>query len=65
MNLENRCPRCAEDWLRSWRDLDQEQREVVKRLPGSPGRNQAERETLFRWCPRCWFESMNQPDATA
>ena len=57
MNSEDRCPRCGEGRLLSWRELDDDQREVVKRLPGSVDYTQSERETLFRWCPRCWFES--------
>lgn len=57
MNPEDRCPRCGEGRLLNWRDLDEEQREVVKRLPGSADFSRAEREERHRFCPRCWFES--------
>ena len=57
MDHEDRCPRCGEGRLRNWRELDEDQREVVKRLPGSLERTQPERETFLRWCPRCWFEA--------
>jgi ribosomal protein S27AE len=57
MNRENRCPRCGEGRLLSWQELDEDQREVVKRLPGSVDQTGPEREVFFRWCPRCWFES--------
>jgi DNA-directed RNA polymerase subunit RPC12/RpoP len=60
MNSENRCPRCGEGRLLNWRELDEEQREVVKRLPGSLDHIQPERETLLRWCPRCWFEATDE-----
>jgi hypothetical protein len=57
MNDENRdtCPRCAAD-LRAWRELDEEQREVVRRLPASAVYSHAERAARHRWCVRCWHE---------
>ena len=57
MNLEDRCPRCGHNGLLGWRELDEEQLEVVKRLAGSVDYPSAEREERHRWCPRCWFES--------
>ena len=57
MDSENRCPRCGEGRLLSWRELDQDQRAVVPRLPGAASHTDHEREVLLRWCPRCWFES--------
>jgi ribosomal protein S27AE len=57
MNSEDRCPRCGEGTLRNWRELSDEQQEVVKRLPGSADYASADREARHRWCPRCWFES--------
>ena len=57
MNSEDRCPRCDEGTLLSWGELDEEQREIVKRLPGSVDYNSAERAN-HHWCPRCWFESI-------
>jgi hypothetical protein len=59
MNDENRdtCPRCsAAGALRAWRELDEEQREVVLRLPASAVYSHAERAARHRWCVRCWHE---------
>ena len=58
----DRCPQCGEGRLRGWRELDEEEREVVRRLPGSADYTPAERETLHRWCPRCWFESTDDQE---
>jgi hypothetical protein len=57
MNSEDRCPRCGEGTLRTWRELNDDEREVVKRLPGAVDYARAEREARHRWCSRCWFES--------
>ena len=50
-----RCPRCAAN-LRAWSDLDEEEREVARRLPASAVYSQEEREDLHIWCVRCWHE---------
>jgi hypothetical protein len=42
--------------LRTWHELSEDEREVVKRLPGSADYEAAERESLHQWCTRCWFE---------
>jgi hypothetical protein len=63
MNLNDRCPRCGEGRLLSWAELDEEQREVVRRLSASAEYTQTERETLHRWCVRCWFESTSGTEA--
>jgi Zn ribbon nucleic-acid-binding protein len=57
MNEENRCPRCDADRLRSWSELTDEEREVVKRLPAAAEWTNLERKATHRWCVRCWFES--------
>jgi hypothetical protein len=46
--------------MKSWQELDEEEREVVKRLPASAEVNAAERERQHRWCPRCWHESRSE-----
>jgi len=56
MNTQNRCPKCLEGRLKGWQELNEEEREVVKRLPGSAETPEKERKT-YRWCPRCWFEA--------
>jgi hypothetical protein len=55
MNSGNRCPRC-EARLRSWDELGDEEREMIKRLPGSAAYSLDERKARHRWCTRCWFE---------
>jgi ribosomal protein L32 len=56
MNEPNQCPRCGTSKLRSWNELRDEDREVVKRLPASADYSLAERQARHRWCPRCWYE---------
>jgi len=43
--------------LKSWAELNDEEREVVKRLPIAAGYSAQEREHLHRWCVRCWRET--------
>ena len=54
MNSGNRCPRC-EGRLQSWTELNDDEREMVERLP-SGGYTLEERQARHRWCPRCWYE---------
>lgn len=51
------CPRCSEGQLKSWAELSDDEREVVKRLPDSADFSEDERRATRRWCPRCWFEA--------
>ena len=61
---ENRCLRC-DGFTRTWKELTEEEREVVKRLPASAEYTPAERQTMHRWCTRCWNETVkNEPDLT-
>ena len=57
MISDKRCPRCGEEPLRTWEELSDDERQVVQRLPDSTFYDASERETLHRWCTRCWFES--------
>jgi hypothetical protein len=50
-----RCPRCHAA-LRAWHELEDEQREVVRRLPASAGYSPEERAARHLWCVRCWHE---------
>lgn len=50
------CPRCGQSQLRAWSELDDEQREVVRRLPASADFTLDERAARHRWCIRCWHE---------
>jgi hypothetical protein len=42
--------------LRAWSELDEEQREVVRRLPASAVYSLEERTARHLWCARCWHE---------
>jgi len=57
MNSGNRCPRC-EGRLRTWSELSDEDREMVKRLPAAADYSLDERQARHRWCTRCWFEDI-------
>lgn len=59
--LNTACPRCEKRGLKSWAELDDEQREVVKRLPARADSEVAERYATHRWCTRCWFETPDTP----
>ena len=53
------CPRCDKPGLKCWEELDDEEREVVKRLPTSAEYSLEERKALNRWCTRCWNEVLS------
>ena len=59
MKTDRSCSRCGEGTMKSWWEMNDDEREVVKRLPGSVDYSLEERQTLHRWCTRCWYE---QPD---
>jgi hypothetical protein len=50
--------------MKSWQKLDEDEREVVKRLPASADYTLAERQARHRWCTRCWFEATQQEHLT-
>ena len=50
------CPRCEAGRLSGWSELNDEEREVVKRLPASADDSIEERAARHRWCTRCWYE---------
>ena len=56
MTGKDSCPRCHKPGLKSWTELTDEEREVVKRLPASAEYPLSERQSLHRWCTRCWYE---------
>jgi hypothetical protein len=58
MTTQDKCPRCDTMGLKRWEELNDEEREVVKRLPQSADFTLAERKTSHRWCTRCWHEAM-------
>ena len=58
---DTKCPRCGEGRLRAWAELTDDEREVARRLPGAADYPAAERETIHRWCTRCWYETRSGP----
>jgi hypothetical protein len=50
------CPRCGVGRLRGWRELGEEEQEVVRRLPASADYSLDERRATHRWCTSCWYE---------
>jgi hypothetical protein len=64
MNTKGNCPRC-EGRLRSWSELNDDEREVVRRLPESTEYSREEREKSHRWCTRCWYEASDEASRTA
>jgi hypothetical protein len=67
INMSDRlnCPRCGGPNLRDWSELNEEEKEVVKRLPSSAEYSREERRRTHRWCTRCWFESKGDENRTA
>ena len=59
MSGKQTCPRCEKPGLKTWDELNDEEREVVKRLPLSAQYPLAERQANHRWCTRCWFEDIS------
>jgi hypothetical protein len=43
--------------VRRWRDLTEEQQEVVRKLQGTACYSMAERVARHAWCVVCWDES--------
>jgi hypothetical protein len=56
MEASNQCPRCGAGRMRTWSELGDEEREVVRRLPASADYSLEERQGTRRWCPTCWYE---------
>ena len=57
MDARQTCPRCDKRGMKSWSELTDEEREMVKRLPLSTSYSLEERQATHRWCTRCWYES--------
>jgi hypothetical protein len=55
--VESSCRRCAAPQRpRAWGELNEEDREVVRRLPASAELSIEERAARRLWCVRCWHE---------
>lgn len=56
-----RCPSCGSQiHLRSWRELTDEEQELVRKLPGTSFYPIAERVARHKWCTVCWHEDTNR-----
>ena len=64
MNNDKRCTRCGEGTIKSWSELTDEEREVVKRLPTAAGRHAGDGQLMPQWCTRCWYESVGDETLT-
>jgi len=56
MNEKKACPRCEKRGLKSFEQLTDEERELIKRLPGATAFSEDDRRAAHRWCTRCWYE---------
>ena len=57
VNTDKNCPRCGEGRLQVWSDLDDDEQEVVRRLPQARHYVLEDRQAMHSWCTRCWYES--------
>lgn len=49
------CPRCGHHRMKSWDELNAEQKMLVEKLAAS-AEISAEERKKHRFCERCWFE---------
>ena len=64
MSDNGRCPKCGGETMRTWEQLSDDEREVVRRLPGSADYEFSERQATHRWCTRCWHEQTSGSEHT-
>jgi hypothetical protein len=55
---EKTCPNCGSPKVKHWAGLNDEQKMLAERLPGSSNFSTKDREN-HRFCTRCWFEITN------
>ena len=55
LDLSHICPKCRSPKMKDWKDLTDEQKMLVERLPGSAEFSMDARQK-HRFCTRCWFE---------
>lgn len=61
---EKVCPKCHSMKLKSWRELTDEQKFLVERLPRNAEFTKEERKK-HRFCERCWHETADRSLKTA
>ena len=59
---ENTCPRCNSLKMKSWNELSEDEKILVKKLPASAEFSPVQRER-HRFCIRCFYEKY-LPDET-
>ena len=59
LEQEHICPQCGAPKMKNWKDLTDEQKFLVERLPLNTDFTFAQRKK-HRFCERCWFESFDQ-----
>jgi hypothetical protein len=59
-----RCPGCDGSILKTWDELDEDQKFLAERLPASAEYSPAERKK-HRFCTRCWFEDTGRLEELA
>lgn len=55
---ENICPRCHQAKMKSWSELDEEEKMLVERLSASAEFTPKERKK-HRFCVQCWYEQFS------
>jgi len=60
---ENFCPNCGAGKMKTWDELDFEQKIIVERLPASAEYSKTERKK-HRFCGRCFFEEIESQAKT-
>ncbi len=55
---EKICPKCHFQKMKSWEELSDEQKFLVKRLPLNTEFSLKQRKK-HRFCERCWFEEVD------
>ncbi len=61
---EKICPRCGSSKMKNWKDLTDEQKFLVERLPLNTDFTHEERKK-HRFCERCFFEEIQLPSKNA
>ena len=55
LSNEKNCPNCGAARMKTWDELDFEQKIIAERLPSSAEFTRRERK-YNRFCLKCWFE---------
>lgn len=55
-NNDQICPKCGSYKMAHWPDLDDDEKLLVEKLPGSAEFTKEQRKK-HRFCRRCWFET--------